>query len=149
MTPADRAVLIATAKRLAIPVASCVAASIRPDHLLSARSRDELMALVIVLAEAAHPVRLREVVQAGDDGLDAQGIAPGGYLAGHRNAGQVAEYAVLRGNGMDAGPAAERLGIAERTAGRYEAALIAAGKATWRKAAEGNGQRREEAADAA
>lgn len=131
MNPADRDALIARAKALAIPVASCVAASIRPDHLLSVRSRDELMALVIVLAEATHPVRLREAVRAGDDGLVAQGIGPGVYLGGHQHAGQVAEYAALRGNGMEVAAAAEKLGIGRRTAGRYEAALVAAGKATW------------------
>jgi hypothetical protein len=65
--------LIARAKSLAIPVASCVAASLRPDHLLRASTKDgllakdELLALVIVLAEAADPVRLREVVAAGED----------------------------------------------------------------------------------
>lgn len=70
MTPAQRNALIARAKRLAIPVTSCVAASLRPDHLLAARTRAELLALVVVLAEAADPVKLKAVTEApGDTGL--------------------------------------------------------------------------------
>lgn len=69
MTPADRAALIARAKSLAPGVASCVAARLRPDHLLSERSRDELMAVIIVLAESHDPTLLRAVCAApGDDG---------------------------------------------------------------------------------
>jgi hypothetical protein len=68
MTPADRAALIARAKQLAVPVVSCVAASLRPDHLRREMSADEMWALVIVLAEAADPARLREIVKAADDG---------------------------------------------------------------------------------
>lgn len=67
MTPAGRAALIARAKSLAGPVASCVAARVRTDHLLSGLSWDELAALVVVLADAADPVWLREVTAA-DDG---------------------------------------------------------------------------------
>lgn len=140
MTPARRTALIAAAKAKAVPVASCVAASIRPDHLLADVDTEDLTdllkALVIVLAEGADPVRLREACRAGDDGLEAQGIVPpSGYLAGHRNAAQLAEYAVLRGNGMTVGAAAERLGVVKRTAEKYEATLIAAGRATWRQEA--------------
>lgn len=62
--PLDRA------KSLAIPVASCVAARIRPDHLIGNASWEELAALVVVLAEAADPVRLRAVVDAREDGPD-------------------------------------------------------------------------------
>lgn len=134
MDRARRLALIARAKRLAVPVASCVAASVRPDHLLRDASRDELAALVIVLAEGSDPVRLREVCRAGDDGLEAQAItAHGGYLAGRRNAAQIAEYAVLRGNGLAISRAAQRLGVVKRTAEKYEALLIRAGKATWRE----------------
>ena len=70
MNTAQRAALIARAKSLATPVVSCVAASIRPSHLLAGASRDELMALVVVLAEAADHGRLREVTEApGDTGM--------------------------------------------------------------------------------
>ena len=67
MTPSDRAALITRAKQLAIPVASCVAASIHPGHLTTGCTRDELAALVVVLAEAVDPVRLRAVVAATED----------------------------------------------------------------------------------
>lgn len=70
MTPAERAALITRAKALAIPVASCVRAGIRPDHLIGDASRDLLAALVIVLAESADPVRLRAVTAAAEDGPD-------------------------------------------------------------------------------
>jgi hypothetical protein len=70
MTPADRDALIARAKRLAVPLASCVAARILPDHLIGTASRAELAALVLVLAEAADPVTLRAVVQATETGPD-------------------------------------------------------------------------------
>ena len=73
MTPAQRAANITRAKALAIPVQSCVAARLRPDHLFAGvRTKDELTgllkALVIVLAEAADPVTLRAVVAEADDG---------------------------------------------------------------------------------
>ena len=68
MTPAEADALIVAAKRLAVPVASCVAARIRPDHLLAGKSWDELRALVVVLADAVDPVRLRAVVEAGEGG---------------------------------------------------------------------------------
>jgi hypothetical protein len=53
---------------LAIPVASCAGAGVGTGHLLAGLSRDELAALVDVLALAASsdPVRLRAVVSAGD-----------------------------------------------------------------------------------
>ena len=70
ITPAERNDLIAQAKRLAVPVASCVAARIRADHLIGGRTREELAALVLVLAEAADPVTLRAVVNAAEDGPD-------------------------------------------------------------------------------
>lgn len=134
-----RLALIAAAKRKAIPIASCVAASKRPDHLFADVAPEDftdlLAALVVVLAEGSDPVRLREVCQVGDDGLEAQGITVhGGYLAGRRNAAQIAEYASLRGNGLAIGRAAERMGMTKRTAEKYEALLIRAGKATWREA---------------
>ena len=59
---------------LAVPVASCAAAGVSAGHLLDGLSRDELAALVDVLALAASsdPVRLRAVVAAGG------GITPAG-----------------------------------------------------------------------
>lgn len=68
MTSAQRTQLIGRAKSLAVPVASCVAARVPPDHLLQARTWDELAALVIVLAEAADPLRLRAVTASHEDG---------------------------------------------------------------------------------
>lgn len=138
VTPADRAAFLARAKLKAGPIASCVAASIRPDHLFADVAPEDLtpllMALVVVLAEGADPVRLREACRAGDDGLEAQGIAaPAGYLAGHRNAAQLAEYATLRGNGVSIAQAAVRLGVVKRTAEKYEALLIRAGRAAWKQ----------------
>lgn len=138
MTPATRARLIAAAKRKAVPVASCVAASVRPDHLFADVAPEDLtpllMALIVVLAEGADPVRLREACRAGDDGLEAQGITPpAGYLAGHRNAAQLAQYATLRGNDVSIGQAAVRLGVVKRTAEKYEALLVRAGRAAWKQ----------------
>lgn len=69
MTPESRSAAVAVAKSKAVPVASCVAARLRPDHLgLRQMSQDELIALVLVLAAAADPVALRAVVAAPDDG---------------------------------------------------------------------------------
>jgi len=68
MTPEERAALIVRAKQLAPPVAACVAARLRPDHLLRDATRDELAALVIVLAEAVDRAVLRVVAAAGEDG---------------------------------------------------------------------------------
>lgn len=62
-----RAHLVACAKSVAVPVASCVAASVPPAHLLDAMTRDELAALVVVLAEAADHDRLGEIVSASDE----------------------------------------------------------------------------------
>ena len=70
MTPADRGALIVRAKRLAVPVVSCVRAGLRHDHLTAALSRDQLQALVIILAECADPARLKAVTEApGDTGM--------------------------------------------------------------------------------
>jgi hypothetical protein len=66
----DRDALIARAKSLAVPVASCVAARISPAHLIGEATRDELAALVVVLAEAADPVALRMITSATEDGPD-------------------------------------------------------------------------------
>lgn len=71
---AYRAALVARAKAVAVPVASCVAASLAPAHLTGSMTRDELAALVVVLAEAAEPGRLRAVVAAQDgDGIPSPG----------------------------------------------------------------------------
>ena len=67
---AERAALIARAKSLAVPVASCVAARIRTDHLIGELSRDGLAALVLVLADAVDPVALRVVAAMTEDGPD-------------------------------------------------------------------------------
>ncbi len=71
MTPGQRAALIAAAKRKAVPVASCVQASLRPDHLFADVPPEDLegllMALVVVLAEAADPHALQAVVSVSDD----------------------------------------------------------------------------------
>ena len=53
----------ARALDLAVPVASCAAAGVRLGHLLADASRDELLALVGVLAAAVDPVRLRTVIR--------------------------------------------------------------------------------------
>jgi hypothetical protein len=131
MTPARKAALITRAKAVAIPVASCVAARLRPDHLLPSLSRAELMALVIVLAEAADPAVLREVVHAEGD-MAAGPVPLGGYTEGRKNAVKVKDYAVLRMDGCGVGEAAVRLGVTKRTGERYEAELVRAGKAPWR-----------------
>lgn len=75
LTHAERTDLITRAKAIAVPVASCVAASLRPDHLLAGCSRGELAALVIVLAEAADPARLHAVAEAEDDASPVIGLA--------------------------------------------------------------------------
>jgi len=67
VTRAQRAYAIHWAKSLATPVVSCVQARLSPAHLLDRCSRDDLAALVIVLAEAADPGVLRAVVTSGDD----------------------------------------------------------------------------------
>lgn len=98
MTPLQRADLIARAKQLAVPAVSCVRADIRMDHLFAGVSGEDfpalLLALVVVLAECADPVRLKAVTQApGDEGMPPQGRAD--VL---RNAH--AEYARLKRNGL-------------------------------------------------
>jgi len=89
MTPADRAALIARAKSAAIPVSSCVAARIPPAHIIGGMTRDELTALVIVLAEAADPARLRVVVRAEDDGRPGVTDLDLTYRAAHTEAGRL------------------------------------------------------------
>ena len=59
MTPNARA----RALDLAVPVASCAAAGVSAGHLLDGLSRDELTALVSVLAAAVDPVRLRDAIR--------------------------------------------------------------------------------------
>lgn len=72
MTPAYRASLIARAKRAAEPVARSVAGGLPVDWLIGDMDREQLLALVLVLADAADPARLRAVVRAEDD--DAPGV---------------------------------------------------------------------------
>ena len=57
MSPQSRA------RDLAVPVASCAAAGIGTAHLLAPLSRAELAALVDVLALAASPVAVRDLVR--------------------------------------------------------------------------------------
>jgi WhiB family transcriptional regulator, redox-sensing transcriptional regulator len=63
---AYQAALLATAKSVAIPIAACVASSLPPAHLMGTMTRDQLAALVIVLAEAADHRRLRAIAGARD-----------------------------------------------------------------------------------
>lgn len=70
MSPAEREALIVRAKRLAVPVASCVRAGVSFGHLIDGLSAAELLALVTVLGECADPVRLKAVTAApGDTGM--------------------------------------------------------------------------------
>lgn len=75
MNAAQRIELIAGAKQIAVPVASCVAGGVRPDHLLGGKSRDELLALVVVLAEAVDHGKLNVLVRLpGDEGLTPESL---------------------------------------------------------------------------
>ena len=67
-TPAQRAAIIAAAKRKAVPFVNRVAARVPPEDLLAGLSRDEVVALAIVLAEATDHARLFAVIAAEDDG---------------------------------------------------------------------------------
>lgn len=70
MTPAQSAAFIAAAKRIAVPVVSCVRADLRFGHLTGNQSREGLLALIAVLAECADPARLKAVTEApGDEGM--------------------------------------------------------------------------------
>ena len=73
MTGVDRDALVARAKQLAVPVANCTAAGIPPSHLIGDASWHELFALVLVLADAADPARLRAVCAARDGGGTPEG----------------------------------------------------------------------------
>lgn len=95
LTHSARTALIDRAKAVAVPVASCVAASLRPDHLIGGWSRDELAALVVVLAEAADPSRLRAVAEAQEDSSPVIGLAQVRLRQAH------AEYRRLRRNGTE------------------------------------------------
>ena len=72
LTRRQRASLIAWAKRKAVPVTSCVNAGISPEHVLEDASEARYAALVVVLAAAVDPVRLRAVLAAEDDGTPAE-----------------------------------------------------------------------------
>ncbi len=102
MTPAYRAALIARAKSAAIPVSSCVAARISPAHVIGGMTRDELAALVIVLAEAADPVRLRVVAQAVDDGAPDLTDLDLRYRAAHAEAQRLRSARLPVPNGVRA-----------------------------------------------
>jgi len=93
LTPADRASLIARAKRAAVPVANCVAGRLKSGHITGEMTREELEALIIVLAEAADHALLREVCATDDD--DGQPDAtPADLRRAHTEAGR------LRRDGM-------------------------------------------------
>jgi hypothetical protein len=64
---ATRASLIAAAKARATAVVSCVQARLSPHHVLDTCSRDDLVALIMILAEAADPGILRAVVTVAED----------------------------------------------------------------------------------
>jgi hypothetical protein len=70
MTPAERDALIARAKFVAPVVVKCVEGRLSPGHITRKLSREEIEALVLVLADAVDPVRLRVVVSADEDGPD-------------------------------------------------------------------------------
>jgi hypothetical protein len=95
LTHSGRTALIARAKAVALPVTCCVAGSLRPDHLLAGWSADELAALVIVLAEAVDPSRLRAVVEAQEDSSPVIGLALVRLRQAH------AEYRRLRRTGTE------------------------------------------------
>jgi hypothetical protein len=61
-----------------------------------------------------------------------------GYVKGDR----VEEYRILRLKGLNITEAGRRSGVSRRTAGRYEAGLIAAGMAPWREKAAARSERR-------
>ena len=122
---------------LAVPVASCAGAGVSSGHLTGDLSRDELAALVDVLALAAShdPVRLRAVVAAGD-GMTAMLPA-----AGEEDRLRAA-HAALRRLDRAGLPVSLELRAAD---GRYRAMVRRR-----RLGRAGEGQRRgEEAADAA
>ena len=58
---------------------------------------------------------------------------------GYVKADRVADYAALRAAGESITAAADRLGVARRTAQRYEGELIASGDASWRRDARSSG----------
>ena len=63
MTPRLTASLLTAAKQVALPVVTCVHNRVRPAHLLRDKTRDELYALIIVLAEAADLAAVFEVAE--------------------------------------------------------------------------------------
>jgi hypothetical protein len=67
VTPAERAALIAAAKARATAVVSCVQNRLSPSHVIDGCSPADVLALVVVLAEAADPAVLRAVVTARED----------------------------------------------------------------------------------
>lgn len=54
---------LSRARSLAVPVASCAAAGIGTGHLTDGLSRDDLLVLLGILAEAADPVAVRDLVR--------------------------------------------------------------------------------------
>jgi hypothetical protein len=75
LSHSGRTALIKRAKAVAVPVTSCVAASLRPDHLVAGWSWEQMSALVIVLAESADLTRLHAVVAAKEDASPPAGLA--------------------------------------------------------------------------
>lgn len=128
MTPAEsfrRAALIAQAKSRAVPVASCVTAGLRPDHLLSERTWEELAALVIVLAAAADHTKLAAIVAEPDDGKPLPGTREMALRKAH------AEVTRLRNHSL---PVPQRLLVLER---EYQRLHPRAGRQAARASTEG------------
>ena len=75
LTHSGRTALIERAKAVAVPVTSCVAASLRPDHLVAGWSWEQMAALMTVLAEAADLTRLHAIVAATEDATPPAGLA--------------------------------------------------------------------------
>ena len=102
----------ARALDLAIPIASCASAGVGSAHLTEGLSREEMAALVDVLALAASydPVRLRAIVAAGD------GMTPALY--GTEEERLRAAHAAMRRAGRAGLPVSLELTAAD---GRYRA----------------------------
>jgi hypothetical protein len=103
----------------------------------TAEEDSEARALFVVLAammpvEDASPADLLAWAEPDRDRAPAVTDAGDGTFSGRR----MAEYARHRADGMCVRRAGLQVWVSLRTATRYEAALVAAGKATWRAARE-------------
>ena len=106
MNAADRAQLIAAAKKVAVPAASCVAAGICPEHLLAGKSPEFISALLVVALEAVDHAKLNLLVRLpGDEGLSAEMLRD---LAGKRTEAVIAQ---LRDSGRLVAAAGEEQAV--------------------------------------